>query len=95
MSTCEVHTRHSPRSLRIEVHHIQPRGMGGPDIASNRVSVCPTGHFNIHHVLDLLLAGKPVNVGTPKERALAKQGYDAWVAAGQPGQPVYQLPEPT
>lgn len=91
---CDVHGSHTPKPLRIEAHHLQPLGMAGPDTPSNRVNVCPTGHFNIHHVLDDLLRGQLPTAGTRKERALAKQGYDAWVAAGKPGHPVYQLEHP-
>ena len=32
-------------------HHIWPLGMGGPDVAENRVWLCPTAHTNVHEIL--------------------------------------------
>ena len=93
MSDCQVHLYHAPKPLRIVVHHIQPQGMGGLSVPANMVSVCDTGHFNIHRCLDDLLHGVPLVRGARKEQALARQGYDAWVAAGKPGKPVYELHE--
>lgn len=90
-ATCQVHKIHVPKPLRIDVHHIQPLGMGGPDIASNKVRVCPTGHFNIHRLMGFLLSGgKLPNKGARMEHQLAQQGYDAWIKAGKPGRPVYE-----
>lgn len=92
---CDMHGYHRPKPLRIEIHHIQPLGMAGPNVAANKVSICPSGHFNVHRLLDDLLHGLPMRRGgTRRERALARQGYDAWVAAGKPGHPVYQLEHP-
>jgi len=95
MSACQVHAYHWPKPLRTVVHHLQPLAMDGPDVASNRVTVCDTGHFNIHRCLDDLLKTEPFSGGTRKERDFAKQGFDAWVAAGKPGHPVYEIEEPT
>lgn len=89
--TCQVHGSHRPVPLRTVVHHIQPQGMGGADVPANRVEVCDTGHFNIHRCLDDLLHGVPMRAAARSEHRLARQGYDAWVAAGKPGHPVYQL----
>ncbi|MGZ6836787.1 MAG: HNH endonuclease signature motif containing protein [Blastococcus sp.] len=95
MSDCQVHKSHRPEPLGQVVHHIQPRAMGGPDVDANRVTVCPTGHLNIHRLLDDLLHGAPMRAGgSRKERALAVQGYDAWTAAGKPGHPVYEAGHP-
>lgn len=91
MNACQVHGYHWPPPLRVVVHHIQPLAMNGPDTPANRVTVCDTGHYDIHRCLDDLLHGQPSTRGTRKERALARQGYDAWVAAGKPGKPVYEL----
>lgn len=52
---CAVHKHRA--LVPIHVHHIWPSGFGGPDIASNRVSVCANGHYSIHAYLDLLLKG--------------------------------------
>src|SRR3954463_14860859 len=90
---CEVHGSHRPNPLRLVVHHIQPLGMGGPDVASNKVVVCDTGHYNIHRLMGYLLKGQalPKGLGTRKERVLANQGYRLWITAGKPGRPVYEL----
>lgn len=83
---CETHAYHWPPVLETEVHHVQPLAMGGPDVAQNRVKVCPSGHSNIHKVLHALALGKtPVPKATRKERALAVRGLLAWQAAGRPG----------
>lgn len=60
--------------------------MSGPDVESNTVPICPTGHRNVHRALRALVKGEPM-FGTPTERALAKQGYDSWVAVGRPVSP--------
>ena len=86
--SCQLHGYHSPKPLWIERHHIQPLGMGGPDVAANWLSCCPTGHFNIHALMGPLANGKPMpSGGTTSERAYAQRGVDAWVAAGKPGDP--------
>jgi hypothetical protein len=86
-AVCQVHGYHQPRPLALEVHHIWPLGMLGPNIASNKVVVCPTGHTNIHKILHLLCQGLPVIAGGRRERAVAQSGYDQWLAAGKPGRP--------
>lgn len=92
--TCEVHRTHRPRPLGLVEHHVWPLGMQGPDDPTNRVTVCDTGHRNLHRLMADLLHGGPMRkAGTRRERALAQRGYDAWVAAGRPGRPVFQLGE--
>lgn len=91
--SCDVHGYHYPKPLRVVVHHVQPLAMGGLDVDTNKVNVCDTGHYNIHRCLDDLLHGVAMQAGTRKERDLAQQGYDEWVAAGKPGKPVYELNE--
>lgn len=90
---CEVHRVHVPKPLRIVKHHIRPLAMGGADIAENWVWVCDTGHYNIHRLMGYLLSGKPKlpALGARAERALAKRGYDEWIAANKPGRPVYEV----
>jgi hypothetical protein len=94
---CQVHRYHRPRPLRIVTHHLQPLGMGGLDVPANRISTCDTGHFDIHRKLgELLRDGRMTRGGGRNERKFAQQGYDAWVTAGKPGKPVYELhPEET
>lgn len=92
---CGVHLYHRPRPLRIVDHHIHPLAMGGPDTPGNQVLVCDTGHYNIHRLLgDLIQSGKMRTGGSKTERQLALAGFDAWVAAGRPGTPVFELAEP-
>lgn len=93
---CDVHGIHRPKPLGVVVHHIWPRGMAGPDEPANRITVCDTGHRNVHRLLDDLLLGKAMRRGgTQRERDLAQQGFDTWTAAGKPGHPVYEIKEPS
>lgn len=48
---CVVHVNHSPVPRVNVIHHVWPKGKGGPDVAENRIVVCPTGHYNIHKLL--------------------------------------------
>jgi hypothetical protein len=84
---CEVHGSHRPEPITLHHHHIQPLGMGGPDVAANRVLICPTGHYNVHAVMAALVFNKPLPRASRTERQLALAGYRSWVAAGKPGNP--------
>lgn len=88
---CWLHRTHRPKPLDLVVHHAMPRGMQGPDVTSNRYLVCDTGHRSTHVILAWLVFtdGDPAKDpgGTRSERTLARVGYDAWVAAGRPGNP--------
>lgn len=103
---CQVHpgaTYHRPKPLRLVVHHVQPLGMGGPDVPSNWVVTCDTGHFNLHRLMGILLhadggAGQPetrqltaADHGTVFERSYAQLGYAMWVHSERPGRPVYEF----
>lgn len=82
---CEIHRYHWPPVLETEVHHVWPQGMGGPDVAENRVRICPQGHTNIHVVLRALARGRAAPKATRRERQLAVRGLLAWQNAGRPG----------
>ena len=56
-------------------HHIWPQEYGGPTRDDNLVSVCDTGHYNIHAVLDALIKGQTPPKATKKETQLAQLGY--------------------
>lgn len=87
---CDLHRSHRPRPLTLVVHHIQPRGMGGPDAETNRAAVCDTGHRNVHAILYWMVKGADPALnpgGTRAERTMAQDGYDRWVKAGRPGNP--------
>ena len=77
-----MHQVHRPRVVDIDVHHIWPMGQGGPDIALNRVAICPTGHRNVHELLrEYMHRGGDVpwevrRLYAPGERRLAKLGWD-------------------
>lgn len=99
-NTCALHGRHAGvEPLEGDWHHIWPRGMGGPDIWSNKRLVCPTGHRNVHHILRMIIENpgdprvqtdttrKQGAVGTLSERELAWSGYRQWDAAKRPGNP--------
>lgn len=85
--TCCLHDRHTPRPLKLVVHHAWPRGLGGPDEDENRFPVCDTGHRNIHVVLAALVFGRKLPKASHREIELAYLGYNAWVEAGRPGDP--------
>jgi hypothetical protein len=48
---CQVHNRHIPEPHVNHIHHVWPKGDGGPDIGDNKIAVCPTGHYSIHDLL--------------------------------------------
>lgn len=52
---CGCTTDHRPGTLLVEQHHVWPLGMGGPDIASNVVWICPTTHYNAHELLRMMV----------------------------------------
>lgn len=82
---CQVHGWHRPPVLETERHHVWPLGMGGPDVESNIVLVCGTGHANIHRVLRALAYGKTPPKATRQERYYAVRGFLMWQEAGRPG----------
>jgi hypothetical protein len=89
---CQLHKAHRPEPLVTVRHHVQPLGMGGPDVPWNWLDVCDTGHRNVHTILGPMCQdgprfGKVGRRGTRTERDAAKRGFSAWVAAGKPGNP--------
>jgi hypothetical protein len=80
---CIVHPTHTPTSHVNEVHHVWPRGHGGPNIAANRIVVCATGHNSIHQLLSFMLKAENGTVDpsvfktyTAFEQQYAQLGYD-------------------
>jgi hypothetical protein len=49
---CYLHKTHSPEPLNAAIHHVLPKSWGGPDVESNKVTICPTGHENVHTILN-------------------------------------------
>jgi hypothetical protein len=83
---CVVHLYHWPPTQEVQLHHVWPLGMGGPDVLGNKIPVCPTGHRNIHKAMRDLNDNLPL-AGTAKERQYAISGFKQWQAAGKPGNP--------
>lgn len=84
--TCALHKDHgSARPIRGAVHHVWPRGAGGPDVATNRVTICETGHANVHAIMWEIVNSRPAPKCARTELAMAKSGIAQWVAAGKPG----------
>lgn len=84
--TCTLHpakTAHgAARPVRGVVHHVWPRGAGGPDVPGNRVVICANGHDAVHAVMWELANGRPAPSCARSELALARRGVAEWVAAG-------------
>lgn len=78
---CLIHPTHQPHPHVNHLHHVWPRGDGGPNIEANRVVVCPTGHYNIHHLLERFKAshghlhGEALHGYGPQEVDLAQLGW--------------------
>lgn len=45
--------RNKTRLNKIEVHHIEPRSIGGVDVADNRIPLSEKDHYNAHKLLAL------------------------------------------
>lgn len=45
---CHCVEKHIPKPLEVHEHHVWPLGKGGPDLASNLLTLCPTTHANVH-----------------------------------------------
>lgn len=82
--SCLCVKKHQPNNLIVHQHHIHPVGQGGPDVGWNRVWLCPTGHYNVHYLLDAMLKNKGIVPRGQHNRyllSLARRGYDAIQAA--------------
>lgn len=84
--TCELHRDHgTAKPIRGAVHHVWPRGAGGPDTPDNKVTICSNGHDAVHAVMWALVNGDVVPRCARSEMALARRGVGMWEAAGKPG----------
>jgi hypothetical protein len=88
MKDCAVHRTHQDSPESSESHHV-PLGWNGPNVLSNRVSICPSAHSDVHLLLNLLVLGEGVipdyvkwRRWNPAMRALAQRGYDEAVVRG-------------
>lgn len=85
---CHCQAQHRPEPLELERHHVWPLGMGGPDVESNVVWVCPTTHTNTHELLRHMMKAGPLTwgeVGSMYDQqvsryafTLAHDGYNLW-----------------
>lgn len=48
---CAAHTHRE--MVPHEVHHVWPKGDGGPNIEANRVLLCSNAHGSVHALIDL------------------------------------------
>jgi hypothetical protein len=83
--TCAVHVHES--WVPLNEHHVWPKGMGGPNTAANKITLCMNGHGEVHAYIALLIKydGKIPNKTRAhfglKVRNLARRG---WEQAGRP-----------
>lgn len=103
-TTCAVHAH--DEWVPTNAHHVWPLGMGGPDKAANKVTLCMNGHGAVHAYMDHLIRYGPdaddprnPNGGVPwsiamhfgtKVRWLAFSGWDQ---AGRPRSGVVADPD--
>ena len=68
-----------------EIHHIWPTCYHGPNTPANKVKICPNAHSDIHHLMELMLRGKPYDVRQygNKVKRLAWIGYQQVTAYAQ------------
>lgn len=94
-TSCMVSPRHVPTAVRFVLHHIQPQEAGGPTVEANLANLCDNCHYTVHRILFVMACqylNKPIPADyqsdlltKPPRKAqltLAKQGFDACVAAG-------------
>lgn len=81
-SNCAVHKH---RTLgAIDMHHVWPLGLGGPDVEENLIPLCPNGHREVHeYIRHLTKRGGKVpwklrRYYGRKTRAVAERGYREW-----------------
>ena len=78
---CHNHTS----MVSYEIHHVWPHGYHGPNIASNKIKICPNAHSDIHFLMELMLKGKPYNHREfgPAIQRYAKSGFEQVMAYGE------------
>ena len=100
---CALHGYHSPRPQRLHIHHVfplawqveaseaNPLDPAGAEVDYGVVHVCPTGHDNVHALLQIMRAqyergGKKLPYYKLREwgeaeRDMAERGLLAWIEA--------------
>lgn len=74
---CQCVTRHRPRPNEEEIHHIIPQGQPfhGPDVAANKITLCPTTHSSVHALIRLLLKAKTTGIRPTKAQLVHYSPY--------------------
>lgn len=94
---CRCVRYHVPKPLVAELHHTMPqadqRRAWGAVLDQRTVSLCGSGHDNVHRALAALLAGEEPPAINPYLRGIAQAGYGRILAAragARPGDPAYE-----
>ncbi len=89
---CFCVSEHRPAPLELNLHHVWPLYLGGPDEEWNQEFVCPNCHVNVHEILRAMMReDRPISISEfsrayeqPVNRwahHLAEVGYFRWAAA--------------
>lgn len=85
---CQCVKDHTPVPVLTEQHHVYPQAaqiaVYGRVVDQERVSLCSTGHHNVHAYIDATLAGKPLPRINPHLRSVALRGV-AKIRLGRKG----------
>lgn len=86
MTGCAIHSYHSPTVAEFNSHHIVPLSWGGQNVSANRIELCPTGHINVHVLLDEYVKADDIPKWSVRkrfggnERALALRAWTAYLS---------------
>lgn len=79
---CANPVHHAPPPARSVRHHILPLEAGGTNTDDNKVWLCDTDHYTVHHIMYEWAQGRVVHGFDAYQRNLAAEGYGRAVAAG-------------
>lgn len=78
---CRCVVEHTPKVHAVEFHHVYPTGeqvkRHGKMLYPEIVSLCPSGHTNVHFSLSRLLKGEAFRLGNRYLQAVAERGLEA------------------
>jgi hypothetical protein len=98
VAPCLCTKAHNPKPLVNHSHHILPREWGGPDTPDNRVSLCPTGHYVVHTLLQHWVTAGHLQArpkGTNQYLyGIAEKGWMRHLATNGPPGPTPPAPPP-